>query len=225
MVENVCLRDKIAQAQELGTLYKESNKIKHIKSDMDNMAPQLSTAMGSLNNAANLHRALRSLSINANHDASEIRERLVCIQKGLAKGEFKYADAQVLVSNAKQIEKALNDDWKHYISSRIADAKSIVLSVKDMVDDDPKYKAMNSAETRIYQSAPGSSEALKAIDDYLASYKDLMRELNLSSDVFSFITKLTSKQSVCLDELDEKCLQALKASSFAKKMKIVISRN
>ena len=64
---------------------------------------------------------------------------------------------------------------------------------------------------------------MKAINDYIKTYDELMSKINLKDNISEFLKKLSSGERVSVLDLDEEIYKWIKSSDFASKIILKIN--
>ena len=216
------LISRIWKVQANGIQYVESASLNQKKMEMRATIPQLKEAKDALNRTLNQSKSMAELGRPVPIDLEEISHGLQTVKQDLASRNFSHGNAGRLQVSIRKAKDECTNIWKAYVEEQIGGTKSILLSIKDLVSENPDFQEMTRAEKRLLHSEAGSWEGRNAIASYLRHFNSLIEKLHLDDEIIDFLKKLTDRKSVPLSEISDSCLKKLRSEAFAGKLKIII---
>ena len=99
----------------------------------------------------------------------------------------------------------------------------MIITLDKLIADMPEKATLQTKNTIFTAAKIGAPNAVKAIDEYIETYDNLMNKLDLKGNVLDFLKKLTSGERVSVLDMDEEVYKWLKTSGFANKILLKIN--
>lgn len=113
--------------------------------------------------------------------------------------------------------------WREYITNKTSARSEMIITLDKLIADMPEKATLQTKKTIFTAAKIGAPNAVKAIDEYIETYDNLMNKLDLKGNVLDFLKKLTSGERVSVLDMDEEVYKWLKTSGFANKILLKIN--
>ena len=113
--------------------------------------------------------------------------------------------------------------WREYITNKTSARSEMIITLDKLIADMPEKATLQTKKTIFTAAKIGAPNAVKAIDEYIETYDNLMNKLDLKGNVLDFLKSLTSGERVSVLDMDEEVYKWLKTSGFANKILLKIN--
>ena len=112
----------------------------------------------------------------------------------------------------------LSQIWSKYVYDRTSARAEMLATIDKLIADMPEKIILQQKKAVFSKPGIGAPESVKAINDYIKTYDELMSKINLKDNISDFLKKLSSGERVSVLDLDEEIYKWIKSSDFASKI-------
>lgn len=213
---------RINEVKYAGESYKNANMLRDKKKEIENFLENYNKLRERIISTTNIFKDLNENEINTDVDFSNIKNSLITLKAKIENDEYDKNIVNMSKSELERINKDLSEAWRTYILGKTSSIDGVIASLGDLISEMPERTKLSDKKLIFNGNKAGISKSIKAIDEYIMIYNELVDKLNLSEDVLRFLKLLTSAQKVTLDNLSIDIFEWLKKSGFSDKITLNI---
>ena len=212
---------RIQEIKSEGKSFKDANFHKNKKSEIEHVFlpsfEEMSSKFSELITAYNNLKGISEIT-GVSVEVDLIKSNLSALKDKVIQDEYDKVSVLNLKRTINANYEVLSQIWSKYIQDKTAARAEMLLTLDKLIADMPEKITLQSKKTIFSTAKIGAPNAVKAINDYIETYDNLMNKLNLKDNVSAFLKKLASGERVSIMDMDDDVYNWIKTSGFANKI-------
>lgn len=212
---------RIQEIKSEGKSFKDANFHKNKKSEIEHVfLPSFEEMTSKFSELMTAYNNLKSISeiTGVSVEVDLIKSNLSALKDKVIQDEYDKVSVLNLKRTINANYEVLSQIWSKYVQDKTAARAEMLLTLDKLIADMPEKITLQNKKTIFSTAKIGAPNAVKAINEYIETYDNLMNKLNLKDNVSTFLKKLASGERVSIMDMDDEVYNWIKTSGFANKI-------
>ncbi|MEI6820546.1 MAG: hypothetical protein WCL51_01330 [Bacteroidota bacterium] len=163
--------------------------------------------------------------INEKIDLEPTKSSLILLKEKFNKDDYDMAYLNTLKREIALINLKILELWNNYIGQKTAAISGVLETINTIIAELPERTILYQKKTLFSRAAPGSQEAINAIDEYTKLASSLIAKLDLKDSVLNFLKLIATGKNLTLKDLNAEVYDWLQANGFSSKINVSFTSN